>query len=375
MKKTKNIWWLAGGGAIFVLWLIYGVYHKSTTVIQSDMQAEVHVIPAKESEVTVEKKYIGFVKPVNDVVLHPYINGFISKVMVEGGQQVKAGDKLIMIEPAEYKAAVDAAEAAVAKAEADYSYAHDYYERIQKAGLKAVSQTETDNARAQSLSALASLKQAKAALTRAKINLGYTVIVAPIDGVIGSVPLTVGDYVSPQSELLRIVQTNPIRVVFSISDKDYLDEIKQPTMFAGEKIRIKLVDGSIYKWFGKFRYADNKIDRSTNAVAVYADFENPQRELIDNAYVTALVEKQYRGIVLPKDLVSLQPDGNFVYVAEGDIVRKHHAEILSEYGNSYILKNNFSSREKLVTDKITLRDSMQKMTVIEDEINENKDKN
>lgn len=364
-EKHVPVWTIVVVAAAAAGWWFWRYYHLMPSAKLAAAPTQVHAVPVVEKTVTVEKKYIGYVTPVNDVEVRPYVNGFISEVAVEGGQELRKGDKLLVIEQSEYKAALDAAEAAAAKAEADFNYARDYYQRIKKAGTKAVSQTETDNAKAQFLSAQAAWAGAKASAEQARVNFGYTVISSTIDGVAGNVALTPGDYVSPQSLLLTVVQTDPMRVVFSISDKDYLEESRKKVMFDGETIRLRLADGSLYPQVGKFRYSDNKIDRSTNAIAVYADFENPERLLADNAYVTVLVEKQYQGVPVAKDLVNLQSDGSFVYAATGDVVRKHPVEILSEYGNNYVLKNNFAAGMRLVTDKITLRGSERKMDVID----------
>lgn len=364
-EKHVPVWTIVVVAAAAAGWWFWRYYHLMPSAELAAAPTQVHAVPVVEKTVTVEKKYIGYVTPVNDVEVRPYVNGFISEVAVEGGQELRKGDKLLVIEQSEYKAALDAAEAAAAKAEADFNYARDYYQRIKKAGTKAVSQTETDNAKAQFLSAQAAWAGAKASAEQARVNFGYTVISSTIDGVAGNVALTPGDYVSPQSLLLTVVQTDPMRVVFSISDKDYLEESRKKVMFDGETIRLRLADGSLYPQVGKFRYSDNKIDRSTNAIAVYADFENPERLLADNAYVTVLVEKQYQGVPVAKDLVNLQSDGSFVYAATGDVVRKHPVEILSEYGNNYVLKNNFAAGMRLVTDKITLRGSERKMDVID----------
>lgn len=364
-ERHVPIWTIVVVLAAVAGWRGWVYYHSRPAAERPAVAAQARAVPVVERKVTVEKKYIGYVTPVNDVEVRPYISGFIGEVAVEGGQNLHKGDKLLVIEQSEYKAALDAAEAAAAKAEADFNYARDYYQRIKKAGTKAVSQTETDNARAQFLSAQAAWAGAKASAEQARVNFGYTVISSTIDGVAGNVALTPGDYVSPQSVLLTVVQTDPMRVVFSISDKDYLEESRKKAMFDGEQIRLKLADGSIYPQNGKFRYSDNKIDRSTNAIAVYADFENPERLLTDNAYVTVLVEKQYQGVPVAKDLVNLHPDGSFVYAATGDVVKKHPVEILSEYGNNYVLKNNFAAGMRLITDKITLRGAEQKMDVID----------
>ena len=325
---------------------------------------EVLVAPIVEKEVEVQKSYIGYVTPINSVIVRPYISGFVYNVLVKGGQNVKAGDELVVLEQDEYKALVASAAADVAKAEADFEFQEKYYNRVIKAGKKVFSQTEIDDAKTKYLNAKANLSQAKAVLAQNEVNLKYTQIKATIDGVVGNVALTKGDYVSPQSELFSIVQTNPIRVVFSISDKDYLEENSRLQMFDNEEIFLKLADGRIYEQKGVFEYADNAIDRETNAIAVYAKFENPNKTLIDKAYVTVLLKKKYKGVLVDKDLVVMKPNENFVYVEQDGVAKKYKVNILSEINNEYILENSFLPRMQLVVSKIMLAQDDQKVKPI-----------
>ena len=116
--------------------------------------------------------------------------------------------------------------------QADLANAKVYYERVKKVGPKAMSKTEFDNAKAKYLSAQAAVAQARANYNLAKVNYGYTEINAPISGIVGEMSLTKGDYVSPGSQpLFSIIQYDPIRVVFSITDKDYLEELKNRCAF------------------------------------------------------------------------------------------------------------------------------------------------
>ena len=364
-KKFGYAWVVALIFLIFAAWLGWHLYHKNILPEKEPTEAEIDVVSVVEKTISVENKYIGYVTPINDVDVQPYISGFINEVLVEGGQEVRVGQKLVIIDQEQYKAALDAANASLNKATADFNYAKNYYERIKKAGLKAVSQTETDNAESSFLASQAILHQAKANVKQAEVNLGYTVINSTIDGVVGNVALTKGDYISPQNKLFSIVQTNPIRVVFSISDKDYLEENAKEKMFNDERIRLKLADGSIYDYEGVFKYSDNQIDRATNSIAVYVDFENPQQKLIDKAYVTVMIEKDYKGILINKDLVTLQSENSFIYVSEGNLIKKHNVKILAESGNNYVLENNFLPTMKLVAEKINLQSDNQKVKINE----------
>lgn len=313
------------------------------------------VVPAAPENVAVSSSYIGYVTPINSVSIVPYITGFLDKINVKGGQEVKAGDTLVIIRQDEYKARLDAAQASVLKAQSAYGNAKTYFERVKKAGGRAVSKAEFDNAKNAYFSAQADLAQAKADRALAQVNYDYTVIKAPIDGIVGNIDLTPGDYVSPSSApLLKVIQYNPTRVVFSIADKDYLREKDKTDLFSDEKIKLRLADGKIFEPQGTFRFTSNELDKSTNALAVYADFDNPDRTLVANAYVDVIVEKDYQnGILINQNAVSIEADGNYVYTVKNGMLSKTKAEVVSTVGNNYLLRNTFSPEEYIVTQKIT----------------------
>lgn len=315
-----------------------------------------NVVPLQPENVAIQSSYVGYVTPVHSVEVMPYITGYLDKILVRGGDEVKAGQTLIIIRQAEYKARLDAAKAAVLQAQAEYNNADLYYGRVKKAGGQAISKTELDNAKARFLSAQAALAQAKANRDLAQVNYDYTEIKAPIDGVVGNVNLTKGEYVSPASKpLLNIIQTNPIRVVFSITDKDYLNEISKgaSSLFSGDKIKLRLANGEVSKKEGTFQFTDNAVDRKTNSIAVFADFENEDRALVANAYVDVLIAKTYEnGVLIPQNLVTLGSNANYVYVVNNSELKRIPVEIVNTVGGSYLVKNVFEPKSWLVTDKV-----------------------
>lgn len=316
-----------------------------------------NVLPLKPEDITITSSYVGYVIPIKSVDLVPNVSGYIEDVWVEGGQEVRAGDNLLLIDQREYKAALNAAKAAVTKAQADFANAKAYYERIKKAGAKAISASEQDSAKAGYLSALAAVEQAKAEEAKAQVLYDYTVLQASIDGVVGNVSLTKGNYVAPAgSPLLSIVQYNPIRVVFALSDKEYLNAVSRQNgqpLFAGELIRLKLADGSLYQKTGEFKYIDNAQEKGTGSVAVYADFANSERKLMPDAYVDVLVERMViGGYALRQNYVSLSPEGAFVYVANNNRLRKVPLKIIGEENGFYVVNNQFAQDDYLVIDKV-----------------------
>lgn len=343
---------------IAVVAFFYYKKNFSRQVSQKENPAELtlNVMPIKAEKMTINNSYIGYVTPINSVAVTPYINGFLEDIMIDGGQEVEQGDTLVVIRQDEYKANLKMAEAKLLQAQADYANAASYYKRMRDAGVKIISKTELDNAKAQYLSAQAAVAEAKASVALAKVNYDYTVIQAPISGIVGDVSLSRGDYVSPASKpLFTIIQYDPIRVVFSLTDKEYLDEIarnpQQP--FANEKISLRLANGKIYEQKGQYKYMGNELDKPTSSIAVFADFPNASRELVANAYVDVLVEKTYENVIsLRQNYVTLDGKGSYVYTIADKKLNKKPVEIITVSNNNYILKNTFAPNEYIVIDKI-----------------------
>ena len=247
--------------------------------------------------------------------------------------------------------------AAAAQAKADFDNAKTYYNRMKKAGKKAVSASELDQAKAQFLAADAALQQAEAEQQKADVLYNYTVLQAPISGIVGDVTLTKGDYVAPGgTSLFSIIQFDPIRVKFAISDKEYLSAAARAgggKLFAGEDIQIRLADGRIYPADGVFRYTDNQVDKSTNSVTVFADFANTDKQLLANSYVDVLLSKQMKDIFLVRqNYATLNDKGAFVYVMQKGNLKQVPLKIAGYLDDYYITENKFAQDEYLVVDKI-----------------------
>ncbi len=359
-QEKKTYWWLLLIIIIAAAAAFY-FYHKEAdrnkkTKVPSSPDLVLNVMPARAEKITVDNSYIGYVTPINSVAVTPYISGFLEDIMVSGGQEVEQGDTLVVIQQDEYKANLNMAQAKLLQSRADYANAAVYYKRMREAGTKIISKTELDNAKAQYLMSRAAVAEAQASVALAKVNYDYTVIQAPISGIVGDVSLSRGDYVSPSSPpLFTIIQYDPIRVVFSLTDKEYLDEItrnpQQP--FTNEKITLRLANGKTYDQNGQYKYMGNELDKPTSSISVYADFANPSRELVANAYVDVLVEKTYDDVVrVRQSYVILENKGSYVYTVRNGGLNKKAVEIVTVSGNDYLLKNTFAPEEYIVIDKV-----------------------
>lgn len=312
--------------------------------------------PIMPGDVTVTNSYVGYAEAINQVQIIPYISGYLQEISVKAGQFVREGELLITIEPNEYKAKLDAAEASVLQAEAAFAYNQNYYDRVQKSGKKAFSEIETDNARNNFLQSQAALKNAEANRALAQVNYGYTKIKAPISGLVGNFTLSHGDYVSPgNGTLLNIVQTNPIRVVFSLTDAEYLNMAQsEKNLFNDSIIRLKTANGKIFPYPGEFKYTDNEINKTTNSLAVYTYFKNDKNELLPNSFVTVEVEKIFKdSVILDKNFIKMETTGNFVVIARNNAITKVKADIIADKNNQYVLRNTFNAGDLLILDDVS----------------------
>jgi membrane fusion protein (multidrug efflux system) len=365
-KNIKNFIILIFVVAVAVWGYILYRHHKEQNPnnIPMVVVSAVQAVEPELKNVSVAYSYIGRVDAVNDAVIVPYISGYITDIKARGGQTVKKDDTLLIIKQDEYRAQVMSSLANVMSAQADAEYAQRQFLRMQKAGPKAVSATELDNAKTDFLTAKANLQQAQAAYYTALINLNYTVLKAPFDGVIGNISPSVGDFISPESgAIMRIVQYNPIRVVFSVTDREFSGNIKNllPTE---NTVKLLLPDGKEYSETGKVKYTANEVDETTNSVAVYAEFANPDKELIPNAYVKVLWEHQYNDVVLlDKSLVVAKNDGNYAYTVSDGILELSKIDILADKDNSYVLGNTFKSGQMIVAENVDSRLVGQKVNV------------
>ena len=285
----------------------------------------VTVAAVTEQDINPPVEYVGHVEAIQTVDLRARVEGFLEQIKFKEGSNVHAGDLLYIIEQALYKAKVNVDTARVAQSEATLSKASQHLKRLRAARPESVPATDLDNAVAEELRVKAQLQEAQAALERSKLDLGYTKIWAPINGRIGRTAYTKGNLVNPASGLLaRVVQIDPIRVVYSISEND-LAMIKMSIKdSAGSKKhsmltpRIKLPGGQILKTEGQIDFVDNTVDPSTGTIAVRTLFDNPDGMLLPGQYVTVMVARSKPKLmqVVPQSAVLEDHDGRYVFVVD-----------------------------------------------------------
>jgi RND family efflux transporter MFP subunit len=263
------------------------------TVLQSNLQ------PAEE--------YIAKVDPIEDVMIRSEVSGYIDDVHFTEGGMVKEGDLLFTIDRRSYQATADAAEA-------EMNRAQKLYDRMKAADARSVSKSDLDTAESNFL-------RAQAAYNLAKVSLDYTEIKAPVSGRIGVALVTKGNYVTPASgALARIVQIDPIRVTFSLTDREYLKFRQQDLSGTGavRVAQVRLPDETVLPTIGKKDFDDNAINPETGTIAVRYLFDNPDGLLVPGGYVTALLRNQdaETGIKIPQRAQLVDQQGTYVLTVD-----------------------------------------------------------
>ena len=240
------------------------------------------------------------------------VAGVVLKRVYREGSDVKQGDVLFLIDPAPFKADHDSARATLAKAQANLYQARLQEQRYRElVDEKAVSRQEYDNSRASFLQADAEVAEAKAALVRARLNLGYATVTAPISGRIGRALVTEGALVGQNetTPLATIQQLDPIHADVTQSTRE-LNALRR-ALRAGEleqvgdgQARATLIqdDGSAYPLPGKLLFSDISVDPSTNQITLRSEFPNPDLDLLPGSYVRVRLEQavQPKGLSVPQ---------------------------------------------------------------------------
>lgn len=279
----------------------------------------VKVTTVFESEDFQFRRYVGAVVSPAVINLMPRVAGEIQEVAFIDGANVKKGEILYRIDPVQYEAAVKTAEAEIARCKAERDYAQSTFDRIKLLYAKNATSKDTMENNEKILRVWeANLQSAEAALITAKDNLKKTSIVSPISGTIGVTNFTVGNYVLPDSgTLARIIQTDPIRIRFAVSNRDFLSMFGSPEQFKERaSIRLCLADDSTYPEEGTVELVNNEANKNTDTLQVFACFHNPNRKLVAGSTVTVILsDRQAKKLpaILPSAVLH-DNDSAYVYV-------------------------------------------------------------
>jgi len=407
--KLKHVVWAAAAALVATVFgAIVHVGAKSTP--QAAPRPIVEVAPVEEKDVPVFGEWIGTLAGQVNADIKAQVAGYLLRRDYQEGSYVEKGQLLFEIDSRPFQATLDQAKGQLAQAEAQLVQAEaqlataeanqhkselDVEKYTPLAKAEAVSQQDLDNAVQTNLANTAQVQAAKAAITAAKaqiqagkaavetanINLGFTRVASPINGIVGVAQAQVGDLVSASSGALTTVSTlDPIRDYFTVSEQTYLElhatamsKLRRPasdfTVSAEEFLRLQkklsssdsrrwklqliLADGSTYPYEGEFYFADRSVDQSTGAIQLAALFPNPGNVLRPGQYgkVRAVVSVRKGALLVPQPAVTeLQGSFEVAVVGPDDHVAIRPVKVGERVGTMWVVEDGLKSGERVVVE-------------------------
>lgn len=310
---------------------------------------EVDVIAATAGIATITQELPGRLQAYRTAQVRARVEGIVEKRLFTEGSDVKEGTPLFRIDPRNYQAAYESAKADVAVAKITV----DRYRPLLQ--IRAISQQEFDLAEAK-------LKQAEAAMTRARVDLENTTVPAPISGRIGRELVTEGALVGKNeaTPLTVIEQLDPIYVNFTQSSVDVLrlkQSIASGKLKSADKTKIELIqeDGSVYKMTGKLLFSDLATDPATGSISMRAVFPNPRRDLLPGAFVRVRFPEAVADqvILVPQRAVQTGPQGQFVLVVnDQNLVSPQMIKTSGLSGTNFVVSEGLKGGEKIIVNGV-----------------------
>ena len=286
------------------------------------------------------------------------ISGYLQKSFFKEGDYVKAGETLFLIEPAEYQNASNVAGANIQNIKAQLAYANKQLARAEELVRQDyIAKAKYDEILANRDALQAQLSAAQSNYKDTNRNLSYTRVKAPVDGRIGIINVTVGNYVTPSSgSLTTINSTNPIYVTFPLSSEDYaaISSIDKKAD-ARRKVELFFQNGDKYELNGVQDFLDNKVDQTTGTVTLRATFQNPNNKLLHGEFVNVrlFANNPVKVPVVPIVAVQENQEGKYVYTIDNKGLPKlTYIKTQGQSGDNWIVKDGLKHGDKVIVEGI-----------------------
>lgn len=318
------------------------------------------VITIATASATTEHDYTASIQGKTDVEIRPQVNGFLEKVFIDEGQYVTAGQPLFKINSQSYTAQTNNASASLQAAEAAITNAQLEIDKLTPlVQNKVISDYQLKAAQAAHKIAVANAAQARATVASAKINLGYTLVKAPVSGYIGMLPKKRGSLVSPTDAepLTELSDVHEVYAYFSLGETDFInfkEQYKGNTLNAKLKklpaVSLVLANNTIYPKQGRIDMVDGRFNKNTGAITLRAVFPNAQSLLRSgNTGKIRLQQRHNDALLVPQTATIEVQDKVFVYaVGDSNKVSKRPLDIIGKSGTDYIVKEGVKPGDRIV---------------------------
>jgi len=319
---------------------------------------EVEFITVNPTNVPVFEEWIGTLAGFVDAQIRAQVTGYLQTQSYQEGSEVKKGSLLFQIDPRPFQAALDQAKAKLAQDKAQAQRTQlDVNRYTPLAREQAVSQQELDNAVQGNLAAKAQIQADEASVTNAELNLEFTQITSPVDGIAGTALAQIGDLVGPSGTVLTTVSTlNPVKVYFQVSEDSYLKFWRRFVASHNTNdfsLQLILSDGSIFPQKGRFYYADRQVNPNTGTLQIWGLFPNPDLVLRPGQYgrVRAQTQVITNALMVPQRAVAeLQGTYQVSLIGETNNIHVQTVKVGPQIGNGWIIESGLNSGDRVVVE-------------------------
>ena len=355
MNKKKLLWII-----IAALIIVPIVFNKVAGIITEKIMAEqqkkptpVDVAYAETKEIYPRNESVGRIEAKYSVDVIARVPGFLLKKYFKEGQFVKKGQLLFQIDPREYQIEVNNSIANVNQYSALLKNAQQELNRA-NALIKEdlISRSDVDQSLASRNQNKALYDAARQQLELAKVNLGYTSIKSPIDGRIGKVNITEGNYVTATSgSLVNISSVNPVYVSFSLKSDDFVKLLRGSNRFKDAQVRVQFNDGTWYDKVGTVNFVDNKIDKDSGSVSMRATFDNSKMWLVPGDYMKVKITapKLVKYMTVPQSCTKGDAmSGYYVWGVENNKAVRKNITVSDVIDNNWIVEKGLNLNDVIV---------------------------
>lgn len=365
---------------ILLIIIVPIIYNKTSGFIIGVLQKQAMRMPKEVvvdnphiEKVNVSAESTGRVEAQYSIDVIARVSGFLLKKYFKEGDFVKKGQLLFQIDPREYQLSVNNSRAAVNQYSALYTNAQQEWHRanaLVKEDL--ISRSDVDSSLAARNQNKALLDSANQQLELAKVNLSYTSIRSPIDGRIGKVNITEGNYVTATSgSLVNVASVSPVYVSFSLKGDDFVKLLKASDKFKDVEVKVQFGDGSWYDKVGTVNFVDNKIDKDSGSVQMRATFDNEKGWLVPGAYmkVKLTAPKTVEFMTVPQACAKGDAmSGYYVWAVQDNKAVRKDIKVSDDINNNWIVEDGLNKSDVIVVSGIqNVAAEGQKLKIITDQ--------
>lgn len=316
----------------------------------------VEVAAVVQKDVPIYKEWVGALDGSINAVIRPQVTGYLISQNYREGEQVKKGRVLFEIDPRSFQAALNQAKAQISQQKARHDTAKANLARVRPLAEKnAVSQKDLDDAVGAELSARAAVEAGQAAVDEAQLNLGFTKIASPVDGIAGIAKTQLGNLVSPsmQEELTSVSRLDPIKVYINISEQEYLKTVASGNKAEQMPLELILADGRVYPQEGRFALADRQVDPTTGTLKVGALFPNTDNLLRPGQFgrIRAMIQVKKGALLIPQRAVTEMQGKYLVAVVGADNkVDIRPVQVGERIGSDWLIEKGLQPGEQVIAE-------------------------